>query len=55
MFDLGLLEYVSPTLSLIIGISFLGESVDMVQIIGFAIIWVGLVFFSYGEFKEMRK
>lgn len=54
MFDLGLLEYVSPTLSLIVGITVLGESVDMVQVVGFAIIWLGLVFFSYGHFREFR-
>ena len=55
MFDLGLIEYLSPTISLIVGITLLGESVDGVQIIGFAIIWFGLFIFSYGEFKEVRK
>lgn len=54
MFELGLLEYSSPTLQLIVGITLLGESVDVYQIIGFAIIWVGLVFFTYGEFKGYR-
>jgi EamA domain-containing membrane protein RarD len=36
------------------GLLFLGESVDMVQIIGFIIIWVGLAVFSYGEYKVYK-
>lgn len=55
MFELGLIEYLSPTISLIVGITMLGERVDNIQIIGFIIIWVGLFFFSYGAFKETRK
>lgn len=55
MFELGLMEYLSPTISLIVGITLLGESVDHIQIIGFIIIWIGLFFFSYGAFKEARK
>lgn len=54
MFQLGMFEYVSPTISLIIGITLLGESVDLVQIACFGLIWIGLVFFSYGEFKTYK-
>lgn len=46
---LGLTEYISPTLSLIIGIFMFREPFDSVQFIAFAIIWTGLVFFTYGE------
>lgn len=48
----GILEYVSPSISLIIGIFLLGEPFDAVQLIAFVIVWVGLVFFTYGEFKN---
>ena len=54
LFVLGLTEYISPTLSLIIGIFLFSEPFEKVQLIAFAIIWVGLVFFSYGEFKYYK-
>lgn len=55
LFVLGLTEYISPTISLFIGIKFLGEPFEPIQLIAFAIIWVGLVFFSYGEYVEMKE
>ncbi|TDP54637.1 EamA family transporter RarD [Aminicella lysinilytica] len=55
MFMLGLTEYISPSLSLIVGVLLLGEPLDKVQFIAFAIIWLGLVFFSYGEYKDASK
>ena len=55
LFVLGLTEYISPTISLFIGIKFLGEPFEPIQLIAFAIIWVGLVFFSYGEYQEMKE
>ena len=30
------------------------EPFEPIQLIAFAIIWVGLVFFSYGEYKESK-
>ena len=54
MFLLGLSEYISPTISLFLSIFYFKEDFEMVQLIAFAIIWAGLVFFSYGEFKEYR-
>lgn len=55
LFVLGLTEYISPTIALFIGIKFLGEPFEPIQLIAFAIIWVGLVFFSYGEYVEMKE
>lgn len=54
MFTLGLTEYISPTLSLILGVFIFREPFDGVQFLAVAIIWVGLVFFSFGELKEQR-
>lgn len=48
----GIMEYLSPSISLVIGIFFLKEPFDSVQFIAFAIVWVGLAIFTYGEFKE---
>ncbi|MBQ6582587.1 MAG: EamA family transporter RarD [Mogibacterium sp.] len=55
MFALGLVEYISPTISLMLGVLFYHEPVDRVQMLAIGIIWIGLVFFSYGEFRESRK
>lgn len=54
LFALGLTEYISPTISLIISIFMFREPFEKVQLISFAIIWVGLMFFSYGEFKYYK-
>ncbi len=54
MFVLGLTEYISPTISLVIGIFYFNEEFYPVQIVAFAIIWVGLIFFSRGELKELK-
>lgn len=54
LFSLGLTEYISPTISLIISIYLFKEPFDRIQLVAFAIIWVGLVFFSFGEFRRMK-
>lgn len=51
----GLLEYLSPSISLVIGIFFMREPFDFVQFISFVIVWIGLVFFTYGEIKDSRE
>jgi len=55
LFVLGLTEYISPTISLIISIFYFREPFEQIQLIAFAIIWIGLIFFSYGEYKEYRE
>lgn len=55
LFVVGLTEYISPTISLFIGIYLFKEPFEPIQLVAFAIIWVGLVFFSYGEYKESRE
>ncbi len=54
MFILGLTEYISPTIALVISIFYFKEDFAPVQLIAFAIIWVGLIFFSMGEYKEYK-
>lgn len=49
LFVIGLLQYISPTMTLLIGIFMFREPFDRIQIIAFAIIWIGLVFFTKGE------
>jgi len=54
MISIGIAGYVSPSINLIIGVFLFKEPFDHVQFIAFAVIWVGLVFFTYGEIKENR-
>ena len=52
LFATGLIGYLSPTITLFLSIFVFHEPFDLVQLAAFAIIWVGLGFFTYGELKE---
>lgn len=52
---IGLMGYISPTISLLLGIFVFKEPIDRVQIIAFIIIWIGLAIFSYGEYKTHKE
>jgi len=54
LITMGLIEYVSPTLTLIIGIFLFKEPFDIIQLFAFIVIWIGLIFFTYGEIKAVR-
>ena len=54
LLTLGLVQYISPSISLILGIFLFREPFDIIQFSAFAIIWIGLVFFSYGELTDIR-
>lgn len=54
MVTLGLLEYIMPSISLVIGIFLFKEPFDFVQFIAFVIVWIGLVFFTVGEMRQMK-
>ena len=54
LLTLGLTEYISPSISLILGIFLFKEPFDIIQFSAFVIIWIGLVFFTYGELAEIR-
>ncbi len=54
LITLGLTEYISPSISLILGIFLFKEPFDLIQFSAFVIIWIGLVFFTYGEVYEIR-
>ncbi len=55
LLTLGLTEYISPSIALFLGIFLFQEPFDKIQFSAFVIIWIGLVFFTYGEFIEMKK
>ena len=54
MFILGLAEYISPTISLLLGIFLLKEDFDRVQLAAFCMIWIGLIIFTIGELRGFR-
>jgi len=49
---MGLMQYISPSIALVLGIFLFKEPFDFVQFIAFVIVWIGLVFFTTGERKE---
>ncbi|MEG0157721.1 MAG: EamA family transporter RarD, partial [Anaerovoracaceae bacterium] len=53
--SLGIIEYISPSIALVIGIFLFKEPFDLVQMISFVIIWIGLGIFTYGETMRIRK
>jgi chloramphenicol-sensitive protein RarD len=52
LITLGIIEYISPSIALILGIFVYREPFDMVQLITFGFIWIGLVIFTIGEVME---
>lgn len=55
LITLGLCEYIAPSISLVIGIFLFKEPFDIIQFSAFVVIWVGLIFFTYGEITDMKK
>lgn len=48
---LGFLQYIYPTLSLLIGIFIFKEEFTKAHLIGFAFIWLGLIIYSLSQFR----
>ena len=55
LLTLGLTSYISPSIALVLGIFLFKEPFDIIQFSAFAIIWIGLIFFTYGELAEIHK
>ncbi len=52
---LGTLQYLSPTLQFLLGVSFFGEPLDPVRLVGFVLIWTALAVYSADGFLWMRR
>lgn len=48
---LGITEYISPSMGLMLGIFVFKEPFDLYQFIGFVFIWIGLIIFTVGGIK----
>lgn len=55
LITLGVTEYISPSLTLLIGIFLYHEKFEGVQLVTFTLIWIGLAVFTVGEIRESRK
>lgn len=55
LITLGLTEYIAPSLTLLLGVFVFKEPFDTMQFLCFAVIWIGLGFFTYGEIKEGKE
>ncbi|WP_028777077.1 EamA family transporter RarD [Shimazuella kribbensis] len=54
MFTMGFLQYIAPTINLILGIFFFHESFTTVEFVSFSFIWLALIVFTFSRMKFMR-
>lgn len=52
---LGILQYIAPTLQLLVGVWVYGEPFEPAKAIGYALIWVALAVFTAGGLWRMRR
>ena len=53
--NLGLLQYIAPTCQFLIGIMIYNEHVDADRLIGFGLVWVGLIIFTWDGIHRGRR
>ncbi len=51
---MGFLQYLSPTLQLIMGIFVFKEEFDLSTLAAFAFIWMGIILFTYSQYAVLR-
>jgi len=51
----GVMQYIGPSIALLVGIFIFREPFFIGQLIACIVIWIGLVFFTYGEIEGARK
>jgi chloramphenicol-sensitive protein RarD len=52
---LGTLQYVSPTIQFLLGVTWFGEPLDPTRLVGFVLIWAALAIYSADGFLWMRR
>ncbi len=55
LITLGVTEYISPTIALLLGIFVFKEPFNFIQFMTFILIWIGLVVFTIGESKLIKQ
>lgn len=52
---MGFLQYISPTISLVLGITVFKEAFDGRSLIAFGFIWFGLILFTYSQYRILSQ
>ena len=52
---IGLLQYLTPTLQFLLGVTVLGEQMPVARWAGFALVWVALIVFSVDTVRAVRR
>ena len=52
---LGITEYISPSINLVVGIFMFHEPFDLLRFCAFVCIWIGLIFFTVGEVRDAKE
>ena len=52
---LGILQYITPTIQFLLGVFAYNETFDANRLIGYSIIWSGLVIFALDSFRFTSK
>lgn len=55
LFMVGFLQYIAPTLTLILGVFLYGEPFSVIDLISFIFIWLGLTVFTYSRMRTARQ
>ena len=51
----GFLQYIAPSIMLVLGIVVFKEPFNQSDLLPFVLIWIGLVFFSYSQYKVLTE
>jgi len=51
----GFLQYIAPTIGLILGIFVFKEPFDLQSLFAFVLIWIGLAFFTYSQYRILNQ
>jgi chloramphenicol-sensitive protein RarD len=52
---IGMLQYISPSISFLLAITAFGEPINAVRLLSFALIWVSLAIYSADSFMRRGK
>ena len=55
LYLVGFIQYVAPTMTLLLGVFVYGESFGSVEMLSFGFIWLALIIFSVSTIVEVRK
>lgn len=50
----GLLQYIAPSIQLVVGVTILGETLNGDRLIGFVVVWVALALYTYDSLRASR-